>query len=110
MRKPAITFETIFAAIAVLGAGAPACSKSERAVAEPPAATPAETAAATATAPTPGAAAAPVPAASAARGDDESAAIDAGKETAAPSIGKKKGASAACGATGCSAEMRKGGK
>ncbi|HUQ42194.1 MAG TPA: hypothetical protein VM052_06815, partial [Candidatus Limnocylindrales bacterium] len=103
MRKPPITFDAILAALAVLSTTA-ACSKAERAASEPASATPpAVTATASATAPV-AQPAAPPPAAPTA-----AAPLDAGVERS-PSPKPTKGGSAACGATGCSAEMRKGGK
>ncbi len=111
MRRPAITFDAIFTAIAVLGAGA-GCSKAERAAAEPPATAPAASAATTATAvptaPSPPAEEVSPPSPQAAA--TTSAAVDAGIERSKVPSAKKAGGSAACGATGCSAEMRKGGK
>jgi hypothetical protein len=105
MRKPPMTFDAILTALAVLSTGA-ACSKADRASAEPPAATPATTA--TSSVATPPAAQAPPPPVAA---EDEQKKVDAGIERpqAAPTA-KPKSGSAACGATGCSAEMRKGGK
>lgn len=105
MRKPPITFDAIFAALAVLSTGA-ACSKADRASAEPPAAAPAATS--TSSGATPPAAEPPPPPAP--TPGDEMARVDAGTEHAPVRGAKPKGGSAACGATGCSAEMRKGGK
>jgi hypothetical protein len=102
MRKPSITFDAIFAALAVLSTTA-ACSKAERAASEPASATPATPTAAQPASPPP-----PAPVAT-----EEGPKIDAGVERApapAPKPKPGKGASAACGATGCSAEMRKGTK
>jgi hypothetical protein len=104
MRKPSLTFDAILAAIAVLSTGT-ACSKADRASAEPPAAAPAATAPAATASATPAAEPPPPPVATAA-----SPAIDAGTERAPAPNAKPKGGSAACGATGCSADMRKGGK
>lgn len=108
MRKPPIHFDAILAALAVLSTTA-ACSKAERAAAEPASATPAATVTAN-----PTASAAPPPVAAQPPADEKeknAAIVDAGAERK-PISGPKptKGASAACGATGCSAEMRKGGK
>lgn len=119
MAKPRTSFDAIFTALAFLGAGA-GCAKSERAVSEPPASTPAAMPEApgdpTAKAKAPLAApppptAVPQGTSSADTGDvDEKAvgSVDAGKEL--PGRARTPGGSAACGATGCSAEMRKGGK
>lgn len=116
MRKTPMTFDAIFAALAVLSTSA-ACSKADRAAAEPPAA-PAANAPATAasaapttnaTAPPPPAEAKPAPPSAAAAADEKSV-VDAGKERAPTPAAMPKGGSAACGATGCSADMRKGGK
>ena len=118
MRKPHVTFDAILAALAVLSTSA-ACSKAERAAAEPATATPAATMTAPASAAPPLAAqpATPPAAAPTAAPSDELGnaknAVDAGKERkapAGPAPNPTKGGSAACGATGCSAEMRKGGK
>lgn len=108
MPKTPITFDAILAALAVLSTGV-ACSKADRAAAEPPAAAPAATAAATPTA-TSSAVASPPVATAAPAADDEMRRVDAGTERTPAPHAKPKGASAACGATGCSAEMRKGGK
>ena len=104
MRKSAITFDAILAALAVLSAGTAACSKAERAAAEPATATPAATT--TASAALPAAQPAPPPPPVATAGPM----VDAGVERAPAPIGKQKGASAACGAGSCSAEMKKPGK
>lgn len=121
MRKPCspITFDAILTALAVLSTTT-ACSKAERAGAEPASATPAATmtAAPTASAAPPQAQpAVPPPAAAptmAPPAEEKNAVmVDAGAERKplnAPAPKPTKGASAACGATGCSAEMRKGGK
>ena len=110
MRKSAITYDAILAALAVLSAGTAACSKAERAAAEPATATPAATTTASAAAPSiePTPASPPPPAPIATAGP----LVDAGAErklpVAAPSNSKPgKGASAACGAGSCSAEMKK---
>jgi hypothetical protein len=120
MRKPPMTFDAILAALAVLSTTA-ACSRAEHAGAEPASATPTTTATATATAtmaPGPAGSAAPpaeppaAPTAAPSPTPTAAAFVDAGTERAPNAKPKPggKGASAACGATGCSAEMRKGGK
>jgi hypothetical protein len=116
MRKPPMTFDAILAALAVLSTTA-ACSRAEHAGAEPASATPATTATAT-MAPGPAGSAAPpaeppaAPTAAPSPTPTAAAFVDAGTERAPNAKPKPggKGASAACGATGCSAEMRKGGK
>jgi hypothetical protein len=109
MRKSPITVDAILAALAVLSTSA-ACSKADRASAEPPAAAPATTTptvTATASAASPAVQATPPPPAATAASP---AVVDAGTERGPAPNAKPKGASAACGATGCSADMRKGGK
>lgn len=105
MRKPPITFDAILAALAVLSTGA-ACSKADRASAEPPAAAPAATTTAAASGAATPTASPPPPAIA----DDQMKKVDAGTERMQAPAAKPKSGSAACGATGCSAEMRKGGK
>jgi hypothetical protein len=110
MRKPPITCDAFIAALAVLATSS-GCSRAERAGAEPASATP-STATATATTSATTSATPAAQATAAPSAPDPAAAIDAGVEhtPAAPSTKPTKGGSAACGATGCSAEMRKGGK
>jgi hypothetical protein len=111
-RKPALTADVFLAALAVLGGTSVACSRSERAapapdtpaaVSQPPAPPPA--ASPLTAAPTACAAAAPA-------GPSEEAKheVDAGKEKAAGKPPPAKKAGAACGASGCSPDMKKGNK
>lgn len=114
MRKPPMTFDAIFAALAVLSTTA-ACSKADRASAEPasaPTVTATSSAAAPGAQPPPPPPAAPTPAPVAADEQQRGPApkVDAGTERSPAPKPTTKGASAACGATGCSAEMRKGTK
>jgi hypothetical protein len=107
MKPP--TFEAILGALAVLAVGA-GCSKAEKAAPAPEATQPASSAGAAATA---GAAApaepGPTPAATAPAPElrPSEAAVDAGREVGGPGAMKRKTPTAACGAAGCSPDMKK---
>jgi len=118
MRKPSLGVDAILAALAVLSTGAVGCSKAERSSADPAAASPqgatpkAEQAPAPAPPPPP-AFAEPSPQPStplATASPAPPGAIDAGKEKKPAPIGRGVKGQAACGANGCTDEMKKGGK
>jgi hypothetical protein len=113
--KP-LSFDAIFSALVVLSVGA-GCSKQAESVAPAPetnAPATRATVAPAATAPPPPAVIDPAPVAAPVEGRKQatkgsSAAVDAGVEKTPPSKDKR-GPSASCGASGCSPDMKKGGK
>lgn len=104
MKPP--SFEAILGALAVLAAGA-GCSKAEKAAPVPATeeAQPASGAGAAATAMAPPAE--PTPAATAPEPRPSEAAVDAGREVRSPGATKRNAPAAACGAAGCSPDMKK---
>ena len=115
MRKPSLTFDTLVAALAVLGVSASAgCSKADRASASPePAVAPGASATASAAAPsevTPPAPPAPqaAPSAPPARETKPSRAAITGTAVDGGAPAKKSGGSMSCGAGTCSDDMKKG--
>ena len=110
-----LSFERILLAMTMVSVDAmtSGCSKTESAAPAPETNAPASQPAATATATQPAApaiATTPPPAAEDTRPAAPPAAVDAGVEVKAAPPPKHKGASASCGAQGCSPDMKKNGK